>query len=404
MTLREIRPVEEIPALEEAISTSQKSGKFSFTKIFKHMKKDGAIIDVKLKVCFVNFEGKRVKLASVTDISTEMKMQESLIEANSRLEMAGEIAGLGYWTNDLIRQRIQWSDKVYKIFELKPETISLSLENIKKFFLPEDQSNFDYEVYKSLKHQNIYEKERRIITASGKTKWILERQHLTKDLNGIPIYVEGIVLDITARKLNEEKIKESNERFKMLAKATVEAIIDWDIRNNEVIWGDGFQTMLGYDLDKNDFHLWSKNIHADDRKRVLLELNKTMADPTKHYFNAEFKFLKANGDIIYVQHRGVFIRDADGKAIRALGAMIDLTDALKRLHTIEKQDKALREIAWTQSHVVRAPLANLMGLISLIKNDMNAGLRDDVLLKHISESAEKLDHVIRNIVAKTTVD
>jgi len=404
MTLRDIRPVEEIPLLEDALSASQKLEKFAFPQVFKHKKKDGSIIDIKLKVCFVNFEGKRVKLASVTDISPEMKIQERLLETNSRLQMASEIAGMGYWTNDIVREKIQWSDEVYKIFELDSQSFSLTLENIKQLFQPKDQANFDYGFYKNLEHQNIYEKERQIITPSGKTKWILERQYLTKDQVGSPIRIDGIVLDVTTRKLYEQKIEASNERFKMLTKATVEAIIDWDIQNNEVIWGEGFQTILGYDLTNTDFHLWSKNIHADDRKRVLLELNQTMEDPAKHHFNAEFRFMKANGDIIYMQHRGIFIRNKDGKAIRALGAMIDLTDALKNLHKIEKQDKALKEIAWTQSHIVRAPLANLMGLVSLMKHNEKNGTRDEEILQYISDSADKLDRVIREIVNKTVVD
>ncbi len=404
MTLRDIRPVEEIPLLEDALSASQKLEKFAFHQVFKHKKKDGSIIDIKLKVCFVNFEGKRVKLAPVTDISPEMKIQERLLETNSRLQMASEIAGMGYWTNDIVREKIQWSDEVYKIFELDSQSFSLTLENIKQLFQPKDQANFDYGFYKNLEHQNIYEKERQIITPSGKTKWILERQYLTKDQVGSPIRIDGIVLDVTTRKLYEQKIEASNERFKMLTKATVEAIIDWDIQNNEVIWGEGFQTILGYDLTNTDFHLWSKNIHADDRKRVLLELNQTMEDPAKHHFNAEFRFMKANGDIIYMQHRGIFIRNKDGKAIRALGAMIDLTDALKNLHKIEKQDKALKEIAWTQSHIVRAPLANLMGLVSLMKHNEKNGTRDEEILQYISDSADKLDRVIREIVNKTVVD
>lgn len=275
MTLREIRPAEEIPAMEQALAASQKSGKFSFPKIFKHKTKDGTIINVKLKVSFIDFEGKQVKLASVTDISTEMQIQERLIEMNSRLQMASEIAGLGYWTNDLVAEKIVWSDQVYKIFELNPDTFQLSFENIKPFFQPGDQSNFDYETYKNLKHQNIVERESKIVTGSGKIKWILERQHLTKDKDGIPVRIEGIVLDITERKQNEQRIKD------------------------------------------------------------------------------------------------------------------DL--------------KALQEIAWTQSHMVRAPLANLMGLISLMKNNTDTGLSNESLWMYISDSAHKLDQVIRDIVRKTNI-
>jgi PAS domain S-box-containing protein len=404
MTIRDIRPIDDIPSMETAVSSSIHNEKYTFDNIFRHQKKNGEIIQVKIKIAYVNFENRKVRLASVTDISAEMQIQAKLIETNSRLRMASEIAGLGYWTNDLIEQKIQWTDEVYSIFELDPSTFQLSLDNIRERFHPEDRQEFDLELGTIFETNAIRESERRIISGSGKIKWVLERIYLTKDNNGIPVRIEGIVLDITKRKLNEQSIRESNERFKLLTKATVEAIIDWDIQNNEVIWGEGFHTMLGYDLKENNFRLWSDNIHPDDRKKVLYDLNKTMSDPTKQFFNAEFRFLKANGDVAYVQHRGIFIRDEHGRATRALGAMIDLTEGLTRLRKIELQDKALKEIAWTQSHVVRAPLANLMGLISLMKNNANTGVTDDVLLGYISDTAEKLDTVIREIVSKTLIE
>lgn len=403
MTLRDIRPQEDVSALAGIVSDSLNESRHTFADVFKHKRKNGEIIEVKIKVSFVVFEGRKVRVASITDVSAEMRTQSKLIEINSRLQMASEIAGLGYWTNDLIDRKIMWSEEIYKIFDVNPETFVLNLSNIKQRFHPEDQLNFDSQIFGGFESETIKEYERRIITNSGKVKWILERQYLTKDTAGMPIRIDGIVLDITNRKLHEQSIKESNERFKLLTKATVEAIIDWDIPNNEVIWGEGFQTMLGYDLREKNVYLWAKNIHVDDRRKVLYDLNKAMLDPTKQYFNAEFRFLKANGEVTFVQHKGVFLRDENGKAIRALGAMIDLTEALTAVRKIELQDRALKEIAWAQSHIVRAPLANLMGLVGLLKGKVHTGLSDEILLTHISDSAEKLDVVIREIVSKATI-
>ena len=82
--------------------------------------------------------------------------------------------------------------------------------------------------------------------------------------------------------------------------------------------------------------------------------------------------------------------------------MIDLTDTLNRIHKIEQQNKVLKDIAWTQSHVVRAPLANLQGLISLLKDNLNSGVTDDEeLIDYITDSVDKLDEIIRDIVKKT---
>jgi signal transduction histidine kinase len=136
----------------------------------------------------------------------------------------------------------------------------------------------------------------------------------------------------------------------------------------------------------------------------MTDLNKTVQDPNKEFFNAEFRFLKADRTIVYVQHRGIFIRDANGKAIRALGAMTDITDALERLHKLELQNKALTDIAWTQSHLVRAPLANLLGLTDILKNNLHKEISQTEIINHLYNSAQQLDAVIHDIVKKTNED
>ncbi len=401
MTLKDIRPPEDISLMNEVLSACFKNEHYAPQNIVRHRKKNGEIIQVKVETTFVIFEEKKVILASAVNVSVEMDIQNKLMESNSKLQLASEIANLGYWTNDFIKSEIQWSDEVYKIFELNPKTFELTINNIKNCFHPDDQIEFNPNLNTNFEDKTIKESERRIITGSGNIKWILERINLIKDTNGKPIKLDGIVIDITKRKLHEQEISESNERFKIIAKATIEAIIDWDIKNDKVIWGEGFHTIFGYDLSEYNNNLWSNNIHPEDREKVLEDLNKILEDSTKEYFNAEFRFLKANGDVTYVQHKGILIRDANGKAIRGLAAMFDLTESLDKMRKIKSQNKALKDIAWTQSHIVRAPLANLQGFISLLKDNINSGVTDDKLIDYITDSALKLDEIIRDIVNKT---
>ncbi len=401
MTLKDIRPPEDISLMNEVLSACFKNEHYAPQNIVRHRKKNGEIIQVKVETTFVIFEEKKVILASAVNVSVEMDIQNKLMESNSKLQLASEIANLGYWTNDFIKSEIQWSDEVYKIFELNPKTFELTINNIKNCFHPDDQIEFNPNLNTNFEDKTIKESERRIITGSGNIKWILERINLIKDTNGKPIKLDGIVIDITKRKLHEQEISESNERFKIIAKATIEAIIDWDIKNDKVIWGEGFHTIFGYDLSEYNNNLWSNNIHPEDREKVLEDLNKILEDSTKEHFNAEFRFLKANGDVTYVQHKGILIRDANGKAIRGLAAMFDLTESLDKMRKIKSQNKALKDIAWTQSHIVRAPLANLQGFISLLKDNINSGVTDDKLIDYITDSALKLDEIIRDIVNKT---
>ena len=401
MTLKNIRPEEDIPILEETLNNTFKKEQDEQARVLRHIKKNGKIIYVKIKAKFITFEERKVRLVTSVDVTNEVEAQNKLKETNSKLQIASEIANLGYWTNDLVKSEIQWSDEVYKIFEVNPETFELTLENIKNSFHPDDSFEFDSNLNFSFDGKNTMETERRIITGSGEIKWVLERINLIQNDNGKPIKLDGIVIDITKRKLYEQEIVESNERFKIIAKATIEAIVDWDIKNDTVMWGEGFHTIFGYDLSVYDYHLWSRNIHPEDREKVLEDLNTMLEDPTRENFNSEFRFLRANGDIAYVQHKGIIIRDANGKAIRGLAALIDLTETLDRLSKIESQNKLLKEIAWTQSHVVRAPLANLQGFIKLLKEEINEGITDTKLLDYIIDSTEKLDEIIHEIVKKT---
>lgn len=401
MNLIDIRPEEDIKIMEDVLLSSLDDGSYPKSIILNHKKKSGEIIKVKIEAKYVNYKGKKVKLVYAIDLTKELTIQKNLKVANSKLQLASEIAKLGHWTVDLSSSEIQWSDEVYKIFEVNPKTFELSVASIKNCFHPDEQLDFNPNYLAKFKDNSIIENERRIVTSSGKIKWVLIRQYLIKDANGKLTRLDGIFLDITKIKLHEKEISESNERFKIITKATIEAIMDWDIVNDTVIWGDGFNSIFGYDISVNNNNLWSNNIHPEDREKVLKDLNNTQNDPSKEYFSAEFRFLKANGTICYVKHKGIFIRDKNGKAIREIAAMIDITETLEKLHKIETQNKILKEISWMQSHAVRAPLSNIMGLVSLLKDNMNSGIKDDKIIDYILDSADKLDVVVKDIVKKT---
>ncbi len=82
---------------------------------------------------------------------------------------------------------------------------------------------------------------------------------------------------------------------------------------------------------------------------------------------------------------------------------IDITEKKKHLRAIEEQNKKFREIAWIQSHVIRHPLVNIMGLVELIKEQPVEYLKTDDILKHLTNELEKMDNVIRKISDKAKV-
>jgi PAS domain S-box-containing protein len=117
----------------------------------------------------------------------------------------------------------------------------------------------------------------------------------------------------------------------------------------------------------------------------------------KYFFQGVFKHEKKSGEIIHVDIRSNIIY-YNGKKAEVILAN-DITERLNHIEAIELQNEKLREIAWKQSHVVRAPLARMLSLIHLISDKTTPNDEKNVMLDHVIQSANELDEIIRDIVS-----
>jgi PAS domain S-box-containing protein len=113
-----------------------------------------------------------------------------------------------------------------------------------------------------------------------------------------------------------------------------------------------------------------------------------------------YKHRKKNGDVIQVDIQSNFI-SCKGKDAKVTIAT-DVTERLSYIHAIEAQNERMREISWIQSHVVRAPLARIMGLLPLVKELSGNNDEREKMFEYLLSSANELDDLIKNITDKTT--
>lgn len=119
----------------------------------------------------------------------------------------------------------------------------------------------------------------------------------------------------------------------------------------------------------------------------------------RSFFQAEFRHKKKNDEIIIVDLKSNFIVYR-GRAAKLILAH-DITANKKYLEEIEHQNQKLREIAWVQSHVVRAPLARLLGLAQFLNEEDLSPQEYKQYLKELHNSASELDVIVKDIVKKT---
>jgi PAS domain S-box-containing protein len=108
-----------------------------------------------------------------------------------------------------------------------------------------------------------------------------------------------------------------------------------------------------------------------------------------------FKHLKKNGEIIQVDIKSNFI-NYKGKNAKVTIAT-DVTERLNYIKAIETQNEKLKEISWIQSHIIRTPLARIMGLIEIFKDIQEDSEEKKQMLEYLLSSANELDEVIMHI-------
>jgi PAS domain S-box-containing protein len=224
------------------------------------------------------------------------------------------------------------------------------------------------------------------------------------DSAGNPAEIQCIGIDVTDRKKAEDALRMSNERYKYVNKATNDAIYDWDIVFDHMTWGDGFIRIFGYkseDGERYTLEKWESKVHPDDLKKIQEKLADSLNDIKQSNWSAEYRFRKADETYAIVEENGYIIRDKDGVAIRMIGALRDITERINYIHAIEETNFRLREIAWAQSHLVRGPLARIMGISKLLADNRTDELSKEQLLVYLDTSANELDEVVRDIVNKS---
>lgn len=133
--------------------------------------------------------------------------------------------------------------------------------------------------------------------------------------------------DVTSRVLHEKQLSESNSRYEAIAKATSDAIYDYDFRTRKIyISGSSYKSLFGYHFDDQmtDIEFFKNCLHPDEKQRVFEEMNKTVLNPNVTHFEMEYKFRKGDGSYAEILDRFNIVW-SHGEPIKKVGAMQDIT-------------------------------------------------------------------------------
>ena len=164
-------------------------------------------------------------------------------------------------------------------------------------------------------------------------KWFEVKAYPSPD--GLAVYFR----DVTERRRTRDVLRESEERFRLLANATNDVIWDLDLVSKALWWSEGISALLGMPRDALEPTIasWTERLHPGDRQRVRDDIHAAITSGATSW-SAEYRFRRSDGSYADVMARGHIIKSEAGAPVRMIGGLSDLTER-------KRADQKLREQA-----------------------------------------------------------
>jgi PAS domain S-box-containing protein len=217
------------------------------------------------------------------------------------------------------------------------------------------------------------------------------------------------------KKVDEQsnEILEANERFKLATTATSDVIWDWDIVTDKIYRSELFFKLLGYeDKEQTSTNGFFRTIiHPQDIKEVTEKLDETL-ESRDLFWEKEFRIRKADNTYTYINDKGYILRDADGKAIRMIGATQDISkrkktelELIDANQSLANANEELKVFAFLASHDMREPLRMISSFMSLLEKKYSKEL-DEKAHQYIAfaiDGAKRLTTLINDLLEYSKV-
>jgi PAS domain S-box-containing protein len=215
--------------------------------------------------------------------------------------------------------------------------------------------------------------------------------------NGLSVYFK----DITERKLSEIRLTESEKRYSDLFHLSPQPM--WVFDSATMMFLDVNEAAIRhYGYSRNEFlSMTIMGIRPEEDAAMLEQIIRATENEKHAHHEQVFRHRIKSGRIIYVdiQSTSITYRGRQARVVLAN----DITERLNYVKAVEEQNQKLKEISWVQSHMVRAPLAKIIGLLPLIDDNAESPAERSTMLKYLQQSANELDEIIRDINIKTEV-
>jgi two-component system sensor kinase FixL len=230
----------------------------------------------------------------------------------------------------------------------------------------------------------------RLAMRDGSYRMFRARAAARRDGDGRIVRWYGTSEDIEEQQRTEQARREAEERYRLALRATNDVIWDLNVVTDQIHWSESAVAFFG-DMgggSATSLTWWEERVHPDDRSRVAASLKRAIRGRQTHWAE-NYRFLNAGGGYADIYDRGFIIRDDAGKALRAVGAMSDISD---RVH-------AEAQVQRMQAELIHVSRVSAMGtMASTLAHELNQPLT--AVSSYVGGSRRLLQDIDDPVVAR----
>ncbi|HET8549554.1 MAG TPA: PAS domain S-box protein, partial [Bryobacteraceae bacterium] len=290
-------------------------------------RKDGTTFFTEARMTAIEQDGRKYFVRLQEDVTEKRRAHTRLAESETRLRVALEAAQLGVWEWDIAHNQVIWSDRLYEIHGLEPQSLSGDPGEIVALVHPDDREKVTRIVLGALAARGGYEVEFRILRPDGGMRWISTTGKVVCDESGAPVRMLGTTRDTTEQHAAAETVRANEERLDLAACAGRIGTFDWEIETGRLIWTEQQEQLFGLEPAsfEGTIEAWERRVHPDDLPHIMARTREAMnARAAEVPF--EFRIVRPDGTVRNIEGAGRFLYAEDGRPVRMVGVNIDVTE------------------------------------------------------------------------------
>lgn len=296
--------------------------------------------------------GKPYKLVgTIQDVTEKHTMLENLQRSDTLFKQAEGQTHIGNWTWDVVADKVSWSDEMFRIYGMEPQSVPVTFDTYLAHVHPEYREKRMQQVQHVFETGEPEDHVYKIITEAGQLKILHSISKVQTDEKGKVISMTGTCQDITERQTLIEKLQDSESLHKQAQTMTKMGSWTWDLKTDKVSWTDEMYAIYEIEKDTPVSRKYMVSFqHPDDRHTVEEGLQALVETTIVQDFN--YRIVTGKGNIKILHAIKELVRDENGLPVKVIGTTQDITEQKIAERQLRENREFIQKIADTAPSII----------------------------------------------------